>query len=147
LQLPYLLISNKPCLKPGFCLHSVRQAARSLLIWHSTHKTAKSVRPVCVGQEGAQHRPAKELSACSDLWCDGELLQPAVVLAAKMRVIKTCLHRQREILREEDFRPRAKRHPLAPVMLWITIFEPLVNKDGHDREPVVRLKQHLFYGD
>src|SRR5271165_5620345 len=48
------------------------------------------------------------------------------------------------MFREKEYRPRAKRHPLVPVVLRNAIFGPLVDEDGHDTEPVVGLKHYLF---
>src|SRR5271157_2607337 len=47
------------------------------------------------------------------------------------------------MFREKEYRPRAKRHPLVPVVLRNAVFGPLVDEDGHDAEPVVGLKDYL----
>src|ERR1700722_16643264 len=133
-------------LKPRFGLYAVRQSVRPVHKWHSPHEAAEPIRPVCVGQKSAQDRPAEELSACSDLRRNGKLAQPAIVLTAKARVVESTLERQGEMLGEKDFRSGAKRHPLVPAVLRITIFVLLVDEDWHDGEPFARLKEHLFHG-
>src|SRR5215472_5722814 len=116
LWLPFLVTSNKPqyeiALKSGrkvfvefpadwchsfsppvFSLYAVGQSTRAILIGCSAHKAAKAVRPVCIRQEGAQHRPAEELSSPSDLRCDRVLAQPAVILPGAVGMIKSSLER------------------------------------------------------
>src|SRR5271169_2838064 len=103
-----------PCLR----LHAVRQAIRSAQIWRSAHITSESVRPACIGQEGAQYRPAEELSSCSDLRRDCKFAQPAIeMVIAVLRkdkaicVVESTLERQGDIPGEKDLWSRAKRHP------------------------------------
>src|SRR5271156_1970340 len=45
---------------------------------------------------------------------------------------------------EKDDRPGAKRCPLIPVVLRNAVFRPLEDKDRHDAEPIVGLKDHLL---
>src|SRR5215472_15844379 len=167
LWLPFLVTSNKPqyeiALKSGrkvfvefpadwchsfsppvFSLYAVSQSTRSILIRCSAHKAAKSVRPVCIGQEGAQHGPAEKLSARSNLRRDRVLAQPAVVLPRAVGVIESGLERQGDVFGKENFRSGAKRDPLIPVVMRIAVFGPLINKDWHNREPVVWLQQQMF---
>src|SRR5258708_12951906 len=59
-------------------------------------------------------------------------------------MVETSLEGKGEIFGEEDFRSRTKGDPLIPVVLRITVLGSLVDEDGHDREPVVGLKDHLF---
>src|SRR5208282_1039449 len=105
---------------------------------------AESVRPICIGQECAQYRPTEEFSPSSDLRRDCVLAQPTLVLPGIVRVVESALERQRDMFGEEDFWSRAKRHPLIPVMLRISVLAALVNKDWHDGKPVVCLIDHLF---
>src|SRR5713226_7084377 len=88
-----------PCLR----LHAVRQPIRFVLIGQSAYVSTESVRPVCISQERAQHRPAKELVAGADLRRDRELAQPAVVLTGAMCVVESALERKRDVFREKDF--------------------------------------------
>src|SRR5208337_1652847 len=96
------------------------------------------------GQESAQHRPTEEFPSRSDLRRDRVLAQPALVLPGTVRVVESTLECQRDMFGEEDFWSRAKRHPLIPVMLRISVLAALVNKDWHDGKPVVRLKNYLL---
>ena len=66
-----------------FGLYSVGQTIRSFLEGHTSDVTLKSVRPVPVGKESAQYRPAEILAAYSDLRSYRDLAQPSV----KLRVI------------------------------------------------------------
>src|SRR5271169_3898308 len=127
-----------------FGLDPVSQSIGSVQKWSSAHQAAESVRPACIRQERAQHRPAEEFSACSDLGRDRVLAQPAVVLPGTVRVVESPFESQRDMFGEKYFRSRAKRYPLVPVMLRVTVFGPLVDKDWHDGKPVVRLIDHLF---
>src|SRR4029434_3549590 len=87
----------------------------------------------------------EELAPSSNLRRDGKFPQPPIVLpCTAVRVIETSLKGDGKILGEEDFWPRAKRDPLIPPMLRIAIFRSLQNKDRHDRELVVGLKQHVL---
>src|SRR5713101_2367490 len=61
-------------------------------------------------------------------------------------VVESGLERQRDVFGEKDFWPRAKRDPLVPVVLRIPVFAALVDENWHDGELLVRLKEHLFYG-
>src|SRR6202021_2069781 len=63
-----------------------------------------------------------------------------------MRMIESAIAGQRNIFGEEHFRPHAKRCPLHPVVLRITVFGPLVDEDWHHRKPIVWLKDHLLGG-
>src|SRR5262249_53344348 len=132
-------------LPPRLGLNAISQATRSLLVGRSTDKAAESVRPVGVGQEGTQDRPAEELSSGSDLRRDRELAQPAIVLSAPaVGMIEAALERERDVLREEEFGPGAKRHPLIPIMPGVAVLQPLVDEDRHDGEPVVRLEEEVL---
>jgi hypothetical protein len=54
-------------LPPGLGLDSVSQPIRSIQIWRPADKSAKSVRPVRIGHENTQYRPAEKLAAYSNL--------------------------------------------------------------------------------
>ncbi len=75
---------------------------------------------------------------------DCEFAQPAVVLTATLGVVESPLECEGEIFVKEDLRSRTKRDPLIPVVSRITVLGSLVDEDGHDRESVVGLKDHLF---
>ena len=141
-------------LPPGFRLHPIREPARSVLERDPSHETAESVRPVGIGQERPQNWAAEKLPASSDLRRDGKFAEPAVNIGRTVlrydvpfRVVEACFEGERKILREKDLRSRAKRRPLVPVMLRISVFAPLVEKDRHDRESVVWLKKQLLYDE
>src|SRR5262249_14257328 len=141
LELPFAVL-----LPPCFRLHTVSQAAGSILKRNSADKSAQPAGPVAIGQKRSQHRPAKELPSSPNLRSDRELAQPSIVRRRNLAVgmIETSFERQREIVGEEHLRPRAERDPLLPRMLRVAIFRTLVNEDWHDRELVVRLEQYLF---
>jgi len=40
--------------------------------------------------------------------------------------------------------PELVLYVLLPPLLWAAIFYALVNEDRHDREPLIRLQQHLL---
>ena len=65
---------------PSFRLHTVGEPAGSVLERDTTDETAEAVGPIRIGQKQAQHGPAEELAACSDLRRNGEFAQPAIEL-------------------------------------------------------------------
>src|SRR5215469_5597400 len=132
-------------LPPMFRLHTIGEAVRLVRERNTADQTAKAVRPVSIRNEGAQHRTIEELSSRSDLWCDGDLSKPAVVLTSTaMGVIKASFDRERHVLCEKHLRTRAKRHPLIPTVLRYSVSCSLVDEDGHDREFLIGLDQHLL---
>jgi len=141
-------------LPPGFRLHPIREPVRPVLEGNSAHETAETVRPAGIGQKRPQHRAAEKLPACPDLRRDGKFAEPAVNIGRTVlrydvpcRVVEACFEGERNILREKDLRSCAERRPLVPVMLRISVFASLVEKDRHDRESVVWLKKQLLYDE
>ena len=63
-----------------------------------------------------------------------------------MRAIEAAVAGQRKVLGKKYCRPRAERHPLRPVVLWIAISGPLIDEDRHNRKLVIRLIDNLFSG-
>src|ERR1700722_19242598 len=74
--------SSKPAaLPPCFGLYAIGQPVGSILVGHTAYEAAKAVRPICVGNEGTQHRPAEKLTPRSDLRRQSKFAQPPFVLA------------------------------------------------------------------
>ena len=147
------MVSSTPQLPPGFRLHAIGQTTRSVQIRLTAHKAAESIRPVCVSEKSAQHRPTEELPAGPDLRRDRKLAQPsfqvnfAVLCRNKpVGVIKSSLKRERDVFGEKDLGSGTKGDPLVPVVLRVTVLASLIDEDGHDGELLVRLKKHLLNG-
>src|SRR4029077_19033632 len=110
LHSPFKGLRSCGALPPLLRLYAVGQASGPPQVRRPAHKAPEPIRPVRISKEGAEHRPAEELSTGADLRRDRELAQQTVVLAALAAgMIEPRLHRQREVFIEKDLRARAER--------------------------------------
>src|SRR6185295_16155929 len=101
-----------------------------------------TVRPSCISHKETQYRSAKKSAPGSDLRCDREFAEPALVLTiAAAGAIEAGFKCQGEMIGKEILRPRTNRKPLAPAFLRIAALRSLVNEYRLDGKLIVWLKQ------